>query len=393
VSYDPAPFLKTATTANARARLRREADVLRRTTHPGVVSLLSLTEFEDRTELATARVIGAAIAAAPPPSPSQAAAMAAALARTVADLHELGLTHRRLTPDHVLLTPDGRPVLCGLAEAGPGDPDGDVRGLGAIFELLAASATPPLNGRETRLQRGLLALAEQARSAPSPPSASVLAQLAGALEGRHRPSRRAQFHLSTRGEFRFDRRTTGAIAFAAVGLVVAIVGLVIVRASGGAAPAAAVAVPTSRSSSPGVGPTTHPKHAEGGVAAADESGGADGNVADDDDITAGDADRTGVEIEAGGARYAVGRLGDQVVLGDWDCDGQPGAALLRPATGEVYVFDVLATPDHTVTGRPLATLPDATGLVALDQADGCTSLAVRLADGTPRVLLARGVAR
>lgn len=365
---DP-PFTKTATTTNGRARLRREAEVLRRVAHPGVVSLVALTEFDDRTELATARVAGTPLATAPTPSPAQAVTQAASVARTVADLHEVGIAHRRLTPDHVLVNTDGRPVLCGLADAGAGDPDADIRKLGTIFELLAESAAAPANGRESRLQRGLLALAEQARTAPNPPSAAVLAQLAGALEGRRRPAALPPLRL--------DRRKVAAIAAGVVGLGAGIAALVSVQTSDAAAPPLTTLPRTEATPAASTAPSP----------ATPRSASSDGG-AEAERSTSG-----GVEVEAGGARYAVGQAGDHVVLGDWDCDGQPGAALLRPATGAVFVFDVLATPDQPISGRPLATVPDAVGLVTIDQTDGCTSLAVRLADGSPRVLLARGGAR
>jgi hypothetical protein len=38
-------------------------------------------------------------------------------------------------------------------------------------------------------------------------------------------------------------------------------------------------------------------------------------------------------------RYAVGRPGDTVLLGDWDCDGRATPALYRPASGAVVYFD------------------------------------------------------
>ncbi|MGH9178930.1 MAG: hypothetical protein ACRD0N_10305, partial [Acidimicrobiales bacterium] len=53
-------------------------------------------------------------------------------------------------------------------------------------------------------------------------------------------------------------------------------------------------------------------------------------------------------LEAGGARYRLGRPGDQLLLGDWDCDGRDTPALYRPSTGQVFVFT-----DWAGTGAPL----------------------------------------
>lgn len=44
-----------------------------------------------------------------------------------------------------------------------------------------------------------------------------------------------------------------------------------------------------------------------------------------------------------GQRFALGRPGDQLVLGDWDADGRSTPALYRPATGTVLRFDRWAT--------------------------------------------------
>ena len=47
-------------------------------------------------------------------------------------------------------------------------------------------------------------------------------------------------------------------------------------------------------------------------------------------------------IPLGGAdkQIGLGEPGDQVVLGDWDCDGVDTPALFRRAAGEVQYFDV-----------------------------------------------------
>ena len=38
-----------------------------------------------------------------------------------------------------------------------------------------------------------------------------------------------------------------------------------------------------------------------------------------------------------------------VTVGDWDCDGEASAALLRPASGDVFVFGTWAELDQPVT--------------------------------------------
>jgi hypothetical protein len=90
---------------------------------------------------------------------------------------------------------------------------------------------------------------------------------------------------------------------------------------------------------------------------------------------------SGSTVEVGGARYAVGRDGDRVAVGDWDCDGQPTPGLVRPATGEVFVFDGWATGGGEVTVHAVATVLGARSLVPPAPADPCPGPSVRLADG------------
>jgi eukaryotic-like serine/threonine-protein kinase len=51
-------------------------------------------------------------------------------------------------------------------------------------------------------------------------------------------------------------------------------------------------------------------------------------------------------------RFRVGEPGDQLVLGDWDCNGSQTAALYRPASGEVFHFSTWAGADAPLTSAP-----------------------------------------
>jgi len=53
------------------------------------------------------------------------------------------------------------------------------------------------------------------------------------------------------------------------------------------------------------------------------------------------------------ATYQLGEPGDQVVLGDWDCDGRATPGLFRPASGDAYVFDGWAGPGQEMAARPV----------------------------------------
>jgi hypothetical protein len=54
-------------------------------------------------------------------------------------------------------------------------------------------------------------------------------------------------------------------------------------------------------------------------------------------------------LQSNGARYSLGKTGDVVVVGDWDCDGIATAVLYRPATGWLHRFDRWAAPGEELT--------------------------------------------
>jgi len=93
--------------------------------------------------------------------------------------------------------------------------------------------------------------------------------------------------------------------------------------------------------------------------------------------------RPGGVIETAGARWQIGSPDDQVLQGDWDCDGRATLALLRPTTGDIYRFDAWSAPDADVRGTPVARVPGARSLRSGDlDGDRCDDLLVEAADGT-----------
>ena len=87
----------------ARSRLRAEGRLLDLVRGPGVVDLLDLVDRGRRTALVLAFV--------PLHHP------APATDSIVERLARLGVAHRALRPEHVLMTAEGEPVLCGFGSA------------------------------------------------------------------------------------------------------------------------------------------------------------------------------------------------------------------------------------------------------------------------------------
>jgi hypothetical protein len=138
-----------------------------------------------------------------------------------------------------------------------------------------------------------------------------------------------------------------------------------------------------RPSGPGGGPTgTAPGTAPGTTVAEDRvAGGTEGGTPTG---SSSPDDRAPV-VEVGGRRYEVGEPGDVVAVGDWHCDGSPVAAVLRPGTGDVFVFDGWAAPGGTLDATARTRLPGARDLTAGPAPPGaCRPLVAVLADGTTR---------
>jgi hypothetical protein len=94
----------------------------------------------------------------------------------------------------------------------------------------------------------------------------------------------------------------------------------------------------------------------------------------------------GNRVSAGEATWEVGEPGDVVALGDWDCDGSATSAVLRPATGDVFVFAAWAPDADPVTVTPARSVPGGVGLRVEAGDGGCDALVVEAADGASTVV-------
>ena len=261
--------------------------------------------------------------------------------------------------------PHGRPLLCGFGcepppEAGPED---DVAALGALIVSLLgdepdADVFPRRRwGHETRgdgwARRALLLVADHACAEPAsrrPTARRLAAAIADTVPDR-----------ASGEEVRAPRRSIAA-AWAVVGILV-LLGAVM-RLAGPSDPSLDPVAEPVRGNAP---PTSVVPTACTAVKVTPPGCG--------EQITV-----EGTTASVGSRQYVVGSPGDRIVVGDWDGDLLPTAAVLRPSTGEVFVFSTW-TLDEDIVVRPSMRLDGAIALVVERMGDH-DALRIRRRDGS-----------
>lgn len=330
--------VRTATEPDDCARMCREANALSQLDHPGIVRLIDHAEGPP-AQISTAFVGPDTWQTKPPTGERVAAALATATA-TVADLHEAGLAHGAIRAEHILVDPSGQPVLCGLSCAKAADPATIGTDVGALVEM----------GRSLASRAG----ADQ----------ETIELILATLEAGHEDLRGTARSLGRRrlppaaSRARIDRRAIAGAAGAMVALAVAVaVVIVLLRPVGEAAPPAAIPMPPLDAKPPG---TTVPPPATS-------------------TIPPFAANKTS-ELIHDGRHYTIGRVGDVVVTGDWDCDGTSTPALLRPETGEIAVFADWPGANATIAPAAIFVIEGALALSVTDAA--CPILRATTATGS-----------
>ena len=378
-------------------RIRHEAQLLKRLEHPGIVQFVDFIE-ESSVELYLAFVGPDSWATQPPSTPSESLEALASAASTVADLHGLGTVHGALCPEHVLVAPDKRPVLCGLADATALTETGcahDLAGLAGLIDHLGAAC-------EEKERRQLDALARRAERG-SVTASDLTAELDRLHGGPHKFTGR-----SKRTAIPTPSKRASAIATALIAL--AVLGWLVLKPEGSANPTPELStaptnpVPTNPVPTNPVPTNPVPTNpvptgqvSTNTVPASEGSGAPSGPVAVPATTNAsavGSADTTELAgsqseidhedrliITHQGRRYGVGRLGDVAILGDWTCDGDITLALLQPSTGVIAVFANWPAPSQRLEADFVTVVEGATDL-RNDPSGGCDQLRVTHAGGS-----------
>lgn len=413
--------VKARPTASS-AALRTEYEVLRRLRHPSVVQCVGWHEHDDHVELETLYAGPGSLADLEPVALTAAIDLSATVASIVGDLHGSGIAHGALTADHILVDADLRPVVCSFARSTSIDPErarADVAEAGDALRSLAQRviAAAPLDRRGRRIAQQWVdtldrMVAGQLTAAAAAGELSAHSRTAGSAMTGHRQTASpagvgAAMATGTRNwrgrvgappgptdpRGRLPR-AVGALAVVGLALLTGWFGAGVVANSAsdveievassadigpGGAVLGHVFAMSATSSSAGstdtcmrtVAPVDCLLHCQSGVDATGDGCGDD--VAVDGNL-----------LRVGGSWFRLGDPADSIVVGDWDCDGTATPALLRVATGEVFVFDrwpVDAPIEQLAAGRVVG----ATGLRLL--ADGpCDLLEVMRDNAGPTVL-------
>jgi hypothetical protein len=416
------------------ARIRREATVLTELDHPHIVRVLEVVHDGDGVALAMQFAPGGSLddllRARGRLSPGQVVAVAAPVADALASAHRRGVLHGDVKPANVLFTSDGEPLLTDfgvartlgqitsdqitgtaeylapeLLDGAQPDPRADVYALGVVcYEAL--TGRPPFTGPVPLAVARAADAGHHQRLEDLPDVPAPLARVVEQAMGR-RPEQR----FASADEFARALRTTVSAGDIRVPAPAAVHG------PGADDPGASLTT-TFGPRPPRPEPAGRPRRrrlplvaaavglaAIGGIAlvrgplASDDEGGdchrnPSGVGGDDAQQVEGDVDGDGctvvgvyeqqvladgsttmvlsIELAGEPKRFGMGEPGDQLLLGDWDCDGVDTPGLYRVSRGEVQYFNVWPTVADQAY-QPDATEPAPGG--------GQASLVERAGDG------------
>ena len=415
------------------AQVRDEITALAALDHPNAIRIFDVVEDSGAVAIVMQHAAGGSLAERLQHHGAlragDAATVLIGIADALASAHAAGILHGDIKPSNILFTSDGHPLLSDFGAAllptdgsggvpvsstpeyldplvalgQPYDDRSDVYALGVVaFEMLtgrrpvpgepaptAGAAADPVAAALSQvisaalspepLQRppSAAALRDTLRDCLSVPAASVMPAPPVAA-----PARRMEPPTRTFGP---RPPATPAVApmrcvpwrrISAVAVAMVLVpSLLVVALRGGAAEAkpAATAVATARlQAAPRTCPHTPPAPVSG-------------------DVRHGDLAGTGclswLRVRSGTVeavlpgrkrllRVRVGGRGDQVLLGDWDCDGSDTVAVYRPSSGVVFEFSAWPSGSALNSGRGIDTGVDR-GVASVASQQGCDEVVIK----------------
>ncbi|HKV07980.1 MAG TPA: protein kinase [Thermoanaerobaculia bacterium] len=145
-------------------RLRREARASARLVHPAVARIYDLLRLEDGTDCIVMELVEGTplsdLLRSGPLEVSRAVALAREVAEALAEAHALGIVHRDLKTENVLVTPGGRAKVLdfGIAKSTGGEADATLTAEGTVLGTVRAMAPEQAEGLEVDHRADLFAL-------------------------------------------------------------------------------------------------------------------------------------------------------------------------------------------------------------------------------------------
>jgi tRNA A-37 threonylcarbamoyl transferase component Bud32 len=339
-------YNKQGESAQAVSRLKHEAAILRTVSHPDVVELINTTVTDNKASLQMTMVDGVPLHDVDVNIETLGKIIASA-AGTLAFLHAKNIAHNGINDAHILVRADNTAVLCGFGSSRFALNDYDqTRDVIALASLLISRTKAHADPLRTRINNMIGSQADLAMSLASIADRAIDGHLSAREFGRQinalYEAQPSKTHTHNRTSSRLALKVAAALLIP-VFLVVGGVEMASARTRGVSDAGVSTAPPiTKRCDSV------------------------------DSSATAVDTDGDGCpnEVEYGngivtvdGQRYAVGVPGDQFLIGDWHGTGLSTLALLRPSTGQIYVYDSWPSSGADTTPQLVATISGASNIV------------------------------
>ena len=400
------PFVKRAETPEDIARLRDEAAILRHVAQPGVVELRGQRFTPSFAEIVLAPVNGTPLSETPLEAHRLAATMTT-LAMVVSRLHERHVAHHNITGSSILVSRnDGRPVLTafGKAEAaGQLSQESVVADVRALNELLSerllaidTSDNPNVQAVANRLTE--IAVSFSSKSDDDIAGAREWAALVRKTTAETEPVRRPAGNTSAKrvasrevmvddtpkasltpaerlaqlrqrqpqlppAVSRYTAPVTRHISFKSVAKLLASIAVVSVLFGGLARLTGNEAV--------AVDPTVPDCPARGDAPL----------VFDVDGDGCGDSVTLGLgTVAVNNEVFTVGSENDLLAIGRWNCTDRRTLALMRPDSGELFIFDDWPKVGQNLAPRLIDTTPGALGISA-EPSGECDRVAITSLQG------------
>ncbi len=365
----------------ARSHLRREAEVLGHLEGVPVVELVALRDNDDRTDLVTLDAGAHDLSNPVGLRPALLLTSIAEAADALDQLHRAGWVHGAFCGEHIVVDHGGRATLCSLGSAVPhaagehGVAD-DLEQLRRLIDRLASRRDPTWTSAELRWwrRRSRRLVRVLARSGSWTADAAQIAAITRSFDPPTSGSGSQDHPGAGNPALRLGRAPTGLL-----------LGIITIAATAllwtGRSPTVAGSSSTDDSTPTTTTiTTTTTTTTPGGATGCTDDPGTDEAVDLDGDGCVEPVTVEGNEVRSRTSVVRAGTAGDEVAIASPGCTGPPRVVLLRPSTGEVFVFE-----DPPTTDRPAAaTLLVTTGPGALDVDDraGCRDVTVRHPDGS-----------